>query len=289
LIPRGYVQAWSTKAPWPDLRQVEQDLIICRALCDLFNTPELNGRIAFRGGTAINKLLFKQATRYSEDIDLVQTQAGPIGPTVDAIRDVLAWLGKCNREWAEHSMHLVFRFTPEADAQATLKLKVEINTREHESLFGIRSYPFAVDSDWHQGKAEIASFEPEELLGTKLRALLQRRKNRDLFDLHQGLEQVALDPDRIVACFHHYLVMEGKPITRAVAEQRMLEKLARNLTEDVAPLLPAGIRFNEDDALQAFERIWTELISRIKGDSWKLTDAVLEELRREKYPGLLSR
>lgn len=289
MIPRGYFQAWSTKAPWPDLRQVEQDLIICRVLCDLFNAPELNGRIAFRGGTAINKLLFKQALRYSEDIDLVQTQTDPIGLTVDAIRDVLAWLGKCKRERAEHSMHLVFRFTPEADAQATLKLKVEINTREHESLFGVRSYPFSVDSDWHQGKAEIASFEPEELLGTKLRALLQRRKNRDLFDLHQGLEQVALDPDRIVARFHHYLAMEGKPITRAVAEQRMLEKLARNLTEDVAPLLPAGIRFNEDDALQAFERIWTELISRIKGDSWKLTDAVLEELRRGKYPGLLSR
>jgi predicted nucleotidyltransferase component of viral defense system len=270
------------------LRQVEQDLIICRALCDLFNAPELNGRIAFRGGTAINKLLFKQATRYSEDIDLVQTQAGPIGPTVDAIRDALAWLGKCSREWAEHSMHLVFRFTPEAEAQATLKLKVEINTREHESLFGIRSYPFAVDSDWYQGKVEVASFDPEELLGTKLRALLQRRKNRDLFDLHQGLEQVALDPDRIIACLHHYLAVEGKPITRAVAEQRMLEKLARNLTEDVAPLLPAGVRFNDDDALRAFERIWTELIGRIKGDSWKLTDAVLGELRREKYPGLLS-
>ena len=186
-------------------------------------------------------------------------------------------------------MRLVFRFTPEADAQATLKLKVEINTREHESLLGIKSYPFVVDSDWHQDKAEIASFEPEELLGTKLRALLQRRKNRDLFDLHQGLEQVALDPDRIVACLHHYLALEGKPITRAVAEQRMLEKLARNLTDDVAPLLSAGIRFNDDDALRAFERIWTELISRIKGDSWKQTNAVLEELRREKYPGLLSR
>ena len=57
-------------------RQVEQDLIICRALCDLFNAPAL-AEIAFRGGTAIHKLLFKQPLRYSEDIDLVQTQPGP--------------------------------------------------------------------------------------------------------------------------------------------------------------------------------------------------------------------
>lgn len=98
MIPSSYIQAWSAKAPWPDSRQIEQDLIISRALCDLFNAPALNGKIAFRGGTAINKLLFKQPLRYSEDIDLVQTQAEPIGTTVDAIRDALSWLGKCNRE-----------------------------------------------------------------------------------------------------------------------------------------------------------------------------------------------
>ena len=289
MIPSAYIQAWSAKAPWPDARQIEQDLIICRALCDLFNAPALKGKIAFRGGTAINKLLFKQPLRYSEDIDLVQTQAEPIGTTVDAIRDALSWLGKCKREQAGHSMHLVFKFTPEADAQATLKLKVEINTREHESLFPIRRYPFAVESDWYQGQAEIASFEPEETFGTKLRALLQRRKNRDLFDLHHGLEQLAMDPDKLIACFDHYLALEGQAITRAMAEQRMLEKLTRSLTEDIGPLLPAGVRFNDDDAMQAFERVWTDLITRIKGDAWKLTDKVLEELRAKKYPGLLSR
>jgi predicted nucleotidyltransferase component of viral defense system len=289
LIPNAYIQAWSAKAPWPTSQQVEQDLIICRALCDLFNAPALKGKIAFRGGTAINKLLFKQPLRYSEDIDLVQMQAEPIGTTVDAIRDALSWLGKCNREQAGHSMHLVFKFAPEADPQATLKLKVEINTREHEHLFGIKSYPFEVDSDWHQGKTEIASFEPEELFGTKLRALLQRRKNRDLFDLHHGLEQLAMDPDKLIACFDHYLALEGKPITRAVAEQRMLEKLTRSLIEDIAPLLPAGVRFNDDDAMQAFERVWKELITCIRGDAWKLTDNVLEELRAKKFPSLLSR
>ena len=116
MIPPAFLQAWSAKAPWPDLRQVEQDLIICRALCDLFNAPALTDKIAFRGGTAIHKLLFKQPLRYSEDIDLVQTKAEPIGATVDAIREALSWLGRCQREQAGHSMHLVFKFTPEIDA-----------------------------------------------------------------------------------------------------------------------------------------------------------------------------
>ena len=38
----------------------------------------------------------------------------------------------------------------------------------------------------------------------------------------------------------------------------------------------------------AFERVWCELIARIKGDPWKLTERALEELRAKKYPGLLS-
>ena len=288
MIPRAYIQAWSAKSPWPDLRQVEQDLIICRALCDLFSAPALRGRIAFRGGTAIHKLLFRQPLRYSDDIDLVQTRPEPIGATVDAIRKALAWLGRCSREQAGHSMHVVFKFTPEA-TQSALKLKVEINTREQESLFGVRHYPFAVESDWYQGKAGIASFEPEELFGTKFRALLQRRKNRDLFDLGEGLKELALDADRLVASFEHYLSLEGVSITRAVAEQRMLEKLTRSLTEDIAPLLPAGVHFSDDDAVEAFGRVWNDLVVRLKGDAWKLTDKVVAELQTNGYPTLLKR
>ena len=289
MIPTAFLQSWSRQAPWPDLRQVEQDLIICRALCNLFNAPGLKGKIAFRGGTAIHKLLFRQALRYSEDIDLVQIQAEPIGPTVDVMREALSWLGKCTREQAGHSMHLVFRFTPEVDPQVRLKLKVEINTREHGSLLGIRHYPFTLMNEWYEGKTDIASYEPEELFGTKLRALLQRRRNRDLFDLDHGLNQLVLRPEKIVACFEHYLELEGKTITRAMAEQRMLEKLTRSLTEDVDPLLPAGVRFGQADAIQAFERVWTELIAKLQGERWKLADAVIGELREKRYPGLLSR
>ncbi len=287
MIPQAFLQAWSATAPWPDFRQVEQDLIISRALCDLFNASALRGKIAFRGGTAINKLLFQRPLRYSEDIDLVQTQQEPIGTTVDAIRDALAWLGGFNRNQAGHSMHLVFRFAPEADLQSTLKLKVEINTREHESLFGLRQYPFSVENDWYRGQAQIASFEAEELFGTKLRALLQRRKNRDLFDLAQGLEQLDMDLAKLVASFDHYLALEDTSITRAEAEQRMLQKLTRSLTEDIAPFLPAGVRFDAADALHAFERVWIELVSRLRGDAWKSTGKVVAELRERGYPTLL--
>jgi predicted nucleotidyltransferase component of viral defense system len=248
----------------------------------------LQDKIAFRGGTAIHKLLFKRPLRYSEDIDLVQARAAPIGPTVDAIRDALSWLGKCNWTQAGHSMHLTFRFTPEADPQSSLKLKVEINTREHSNLSGIRRYPFAIKSDWYQGRAEIASFSPEELFGTKLRALLQRRKGRDLFDLHRGLEELTIDVDQLLACFHHYLALEGQRISRAMAEQRMLRKLTGSLTEDIAPLLPVGVSFDNEAAIEAFNRVWTGLVAKLKGEPWKSTESAVSELRLKKYQKLLS-
>ena len=288
MIPRAYLQEWSARAPWPDLRQVEQDLIICRALCDLFNAPKLKGRIAFRGGTAINKLLFRHPLRYSEDIDLVQVRAERIGPTIDAVREALAWLGDFTRKRAGHSTHLIFRFAPETAPDTELNLKVEINTREHTNVLGLRTYPFELANGWYQARTEIVSFEPEELFGTKLRALLQRRQGRDLFDLHEGLKQLGLNPGKLIGCFEHYLELEGHPISRAEAEQRMLEKLTRSLTGDVDPFLPAGVRFREDDALEAFGNVWKELIMRIKGDAWKLTDKVIGELREKKYPKLLT-
>jgi predicted nucleotidyltransferase component of viral defense system len=288
LIPVAYLHEWSAHAPWPDLGQVEQDLIICRALCDLFNSEALAGKIAFRGGTAIHKLLFAHPLRYSEDIDLVQTTAEPIGPTVDAIRAALSWLGKCGRGQAAHSMHLTYKFSPEAEGTGQLKLKVELNTREHENLFGLRTYPFEVASSWYSEKTGIVSFEPEEVFGTKLRALLQRHKNRDLFDLNQALMQLALDPDKIIECFEHYLALERKTISRANAERRMLKKLNQSLVEDIAPLLPPGVSFTEADALAAFGKVWRELIRRIPGEPWKLTNAAIDEIRRTKFPDFLS-
>jgi hypothetical protein len=92
---------------------------------------------------------------------------------------------------------------------------------------------------------------------------------------------------KLIACFEHYLALETKSISRAIAEQRMLEKLSRSLTEDIAPLLPTGIHFNDEDALRAFERVWKDLISRIQGDDWKLTEKVIGEIRGTKYGNLL--
>ena len=78
MIPAQNIVAWSHVAPWAEQRQIEQDLIISRALVDMFSDPFLSEELRFRGGTALNKLHFPRPLRYSEDIDLVRTSHGGI-------------------------------------------------------------------------------------------------------------------------------------------------------------------------------------------------------------------
>jgi len=72
LIPRAHVTAWRASAPWPTDAQIEQDLVLSRALVEMFSRLAVAETVAFRGGSALHKLFLKQPGRYSEDIDLVQ-------------------------------------------------------------------------------------------------------------------------------------------------------------------------------------------------------------------------
>lgn len=113
---------------------VEQDLVMSRALVEMYSLPGLAERLAFRGGTALYKLHLRPAARYSEDIDLVQVRAEPIGETLDLLRRVLdPWLGTPQRKLKEGRVNLVYRFDSEDSPPVKMRLKVEINSREHSS------------------------------------------------------------------------------------------------------------------------------------------------------------
>lgn len=56
MIPTAYITEWQQTAPWSQPDMVEQDLIICRALVELFSHEHVAQHLAFRGGTALYKL-----------------------------------------------------------------------------------------------------------------------------------------------------------------------------------------------------------------------------------------
>ena len=259
MLPRFEIQAWRDQAPWADEADVEQDLIITRALLDLFADPFLCERLAFRGGTALHKLYLAPAARYSEDIDLVQRRPEGIGPTFDRIRERLVWLGKPRVETGEVPK-LLFRF--ESETGLKRKLKIEINTHEH--FAGVVDKDFEVGHRVAAGSVRIPTHSINELLATKLRAFCQRDKGRDLFDLWWSHEKVAIDPAEIVRLFQSYMDHGGDSVDSAPElRAKLVAKQARGIFDEVRPLLRLGIDYRVAAALEWFE---AELIGRLRND-----------------------
>jgi len=268
MIPRDYITEWRQHAPWVQDFQVEQDLIISKALVDIFSNPILNAALAFRGGTALYKLHLRPAARYSEDIDLVQINAEPAGPMMEALRTVLdPWLGRPQWKQTEGRVTFAYRFDSEDAPPTRLRLKVEINSREHLAIYGVTRVPFAVSSRWFEGTCQIATYELDELLGTKLRALYQRSKGRDLFDLATALSHPAVDAARVVAAFGEYMDSGGHRVTRALFEQNFEAKLRDpEFGADVGPLLATAYKW---DIAAAADIVSSRLIQLLPGEPWK--------------------
>ncbi len=270
MIPKHLITEWSKQHAWPLQNQVEQDLLISRVLVELFSDSHIAKSLAFRGGTALYKLFITPAPRYSEDIDLVQVHAAPIGETMDRVRNILdPLLGKPNRKLGRGLTTISYRFMSEEIPPINLRLKLEINTREHVSSMGFVRKNFSIDSTWFSGDAEILTYHLEELMGTKLRALYQRNKGRDLFDLWFAMNHSQLDILKSLEVFHYSMKQQGLSVSRAQFEKNLYEKQSSKLFfDDTPPLLRAEVASKWNPNL-ALGMVQDQIIAHLPGDPWK--------------------
>lgn len=262
MIPRPYIAAWQEHAPWKSFSQIEQDLVISRTLIELFSDDFLRENLAFRGGTALHKLYLNPASRYSEDIDLVQIKPGPIKPIMQRMGEVIDFFEEERRtDIRGHGAKALYRFNSEYE-DIRLRLKLEINCKEHFNVLPWVEFPFEVKSEWFSGSAKIKTYDINELLGTKLRALYQRSKGRDLFDLDYSRLNLELDHELMLKCFNEYMAFSvGKPPCKKEFLLNMEEKENDpNFTGDMEALLRPEIEYNQE---AAFEWLKNELIATI--------------------------
>ena len=267
MMPMQYITEWRNEVLWQDDAMVEQDLIISRALIEIFGNDHLKHALAFRGGTALHKLYFNPAGRYSEDLDLVQVKPAPIGEIFDHIRSVLdPWLGKPQRKLKEGRANLYYRYPQEGKTAINMRLKIEINTREHFSVIPYQSIPFKIDNQWYQGTANINSFHFNELIATKFRALYQRKKGRDLFDIWLATQNPQFSASEVLKCFSKYMAFENKKISRAEFEKNLSLKLQDPIfVTDIEPLLSSK---NEWNVKNAYTIVHNVLIVNLPGEPW---------------------
>jgi len=247
MIPATAVTAWGTQRPWPTPEQVEQDLLLSRAICAIAADPYLGEELVFRGGTALHKLHLEQPFRYSEDLDYVRRTGGGIAQLTQALTRLGEQLAFEVRTRVSEHPKVYWRTT--ADSGVPLRIKIEVNTHERSPALPLLRHEHRVESSWWTGSADVQTFQSAELIATKVRALYQRSKGRDLFDLWLALDHLQLDPADIMAAFEPY---RPEGMTAARAHENLARKLDdRGFRTDLDPLVTAWPDGYEIDAAAA--------------------------------------
>lgn len=263
MIPEFAIREWNEIVPWTESEQVEQDLLICRALTKIYKDEYLASHLAFRGGTALHKLYLSPQPRYSEDIDLVQIKAEPIKETYDHIREALSFLGEPKVKQKKNNNTLIFRMESEIPPVVPIHLKVEINCKEHFNVLPMQEVPFSVSNKWYQGECNVLTYQLDELVGTKLRALYQRRKGRDLYDLYKALTTKDLNIDNVLKCYHQYMdfVVDHIPTYKEFIINMEDKMQDEEFLGDTQQLLRPDENFNPQEG---YEVVRSVLIDRLQ-------------------------
>jgi predicted nucleotidyltransferase component of viral defense system len=230
-ITRRDILAHQAVVPWSAQYQIEQDLLLCRAIAALFDDTFLSAQIAMRGGTLLHKVHLAPPARYSEDIDLVVVGSRPAEHIRRAVRRVLTdVLGKPKTSVLE-SMALAIRNTVKPsrvlrmtyavrsiiEPGRSLDIVVEANVTERKPHRSVVEIPFNFPFRGEAIQSKIKGYDIHEMLGTKMRAMFQRRRGRDLFDLYWALtkSEGPINPTAVIESFQHYMKQEGTKARRS--------------------------------------------------------------------------
>lgn len=279
MIQHTHLTAWQAHAPWPKRSQIEQDLRLSRGVAAIFSDSVLSEHLAMRGGTVLHKAHLAPAARYSEDIDLVLVKAMDTETLDRHLRRVLApvlgqpadsliadaWLAIRNVLRPSKILRTAYRFVP-AGLRREETIKVEVNLNESASLYPLVEVELdTLDDDGERIRAVVRSYDINEMLGTKTRALMQREQGRDLFDLFHAWQLseakttlYPVDGAKAMEAFAWYLDKEGTHMGRDEANALLDARLRKAaFRRDMDTLLRPGLpKFDVDEGAEIVRKAY---------------------------------
>jgi predicted nucleotidyltransferase component of viral defense system len=273
VLTQKDVLAHEVVVPWSEPYQIEQDLLLCLAMRAIFEDRFLSDQVAMRGGTVLHKVHLAPAARYSEDIDLVAVGDRPEGhirkSLLRVLRPVLGrerssvWdsvqLAVRNAAKPSRILRCIYKVPSVVHPGRELTIEVETNVTERIPHFPVQRLPFTIQFRGETVGTEIVSYNINEMLATKMRALFQRRKGRDLFDLYWALSVRSALPvsvAEILQAFDHYMRAEGEPVARERFIAHLHECLAdrAGFCTDIDSFLQRDLTYDPDVAGALVER-----------------------------------
>jgi predicted nucleotidyltransferase component of viral defense system len=257
MIPASDITKWGIGHPWSTRDHIEQDFLLSQAICEIANDPLLGNELIIRGGTAFHKLFLPKPYRYSEDLDYVRSSSGGIGPIMKQLVTIGDRLGYMANSNLAKFPKAIWKGT--AESGQPIRIKIEINTYERTPSLPLTTLRHAIDAECYKSLSDVKVFQAEELIATKIRALYQRSKGRDLFDIWLSLEMLTLDPLAIIKAFETY---RPDGISAELATKNLQRKLEnRQFLEDLNGL--AALREVNYDPTKASEIVIEKLLRLI--------------------------
>jgi predicted nucleotidyltransferase component of viral defense system len=240
------LKVWADEQNLPDPLFAELDYRLVKTLEAIYNDPYLSKRLCMKGGTAINKLYLLETSRLSVDLDF-----NHIGPKEEVLKErpeirlkLTELLTKLDSSYEIHSEHRYeltrIKTRYKTVNGTTANFKIEIS---HVERFPIIS-PVEKPIQTPTGAANILTYTLEELTATKIRALLERSKGRDIYDLY-FISKLNPNPTITRKMFLYYFYRSRKVFNPKIHYKSLTAKYSgKNINDDVSPFVKPAVVFN---------------------------------------------
>lgn len=289
-ITERTLRNWADLIGIDNLTLAEHDYRISYLLNDIYSNEFLKDRLLLKGGTAINKVYLKSLSRFSVDLDFNQIGSREeVLRNVRQIRETLVQIAKeqdqsykitFDRRYEQTTIHV--KYTSITGQQPIQPIKIEISHVERFPIMKTESKELTLyDSE---SSTAIGTYKIEELLATKLRALYDRMKGRDLYDLASSFRLIE-DKTVLRKMFLYYFYRDRKVFNSKI----FFEKVSGSSYEDdVRGFIKPDIRFNLEDAKKEVVRNYAFIRNLNDSDKqflalakFLLGDDIKKEMKKE--------
>ena len=196
---------------------VEKVIRLCLILDDLNRLEEFAGKLLLKGGTAINLIAFDRLPRLSVDLDLdfadnlskeeTDIQREKINKALSAYSEDMGYKIRDRSSFVLDSKSLLYTTT----TGSVDKIKLDINYHSRCHVYPAAYSDVSIPFDIENNHIQIAHLNIIELFAGKIKALFERCKPRDIFDIfslaQSGLLSDKEEKDALRKCVVFYSVL----------------------------------------------------------------------------------
>lgn len=278
------------------LQVVEKDYVLGWVLAGIFSHPVIGSRWSFKGGTCLKKCFF-ETYRFSEDLDFTVSVSDGLEKEslISCFKEISEWVYDATgieipRDLIRFDVYQNHRGSLSAQGRIGYRgplqprgdlprIKIDLTTDETLVLDTVVRDVHHPYSDRPDDGIHVTSYDFEELFAEKIRALAERQRPRDLYDVVHLYRHYEFDPDQSLLLSTLSKKCDFKKIALPSMEtfinRSMQEELVAEWENMLAHQLPKLPPFDQ------FWQVLPEVMAWLHGVGYKTVLAVIP-IDREK-------